>query len=199
MYIPLERSIYASSAKVVAPKLLGHFLLRRIGDEICGGEIVETEAYLQGDPACHGFAGETPRNRAIWGEAGHAYIYLIYGMYFCFNTSCNETGIGEAVLVRAIVPSIGLETMQENRKVLRLRDLTNGPGKLCGAMAIDRSQDGIDLCDENSSVFIARNPQVNSFKRRHKPVVCTTRIGLKVAAEMPLRWYLGGTDAVSKR
>jgi DNA-3-methyladenine glycosylase len=196
---PLPRSFYRPSASAVAPALLGHFLLRRIGDQICGGEIVETEAYLINDPACHGYKKQTPRNAAMYGEQGHAYVYLIYGYHFCFNAVCQPAGIAEAVLVRAIEPSIGLETMQANRKVLRERDLTNGPAKLCAAMQIDRSLDAADICDNQSPLFIAKNPEGSTFVADRGEVVTTTRIGITQAADWPLRFYLSGSTFVSRR
>jgi DNA-3-methyladenine glycosylase len=195
----LPREFYKPSAELVAPALLGHFLLRRIGDQICGGEIVETEAYLQNDPACHAYKRETLRNAAMYGEPGHAYVYLIYGYHFCFNAVCQPAGIAEAVLVRAIEPSVGVETMQANRKVLRARDLTNGPAKLCAAMQIDRTFDGMDLCDNQSQLFIAENPNRSTFLAERGEQVKTTRIGITQAADWPLRFYLSGSEYVSKR
>ena len=199
IFTPLPRSYYQPSAEEVGPALLGHYLLRRIGDELCGGEIVETEAYLQNDPACHAYKRQTPRNAAMYGEPGRAYVYLIYGYHFCFNAVCQPSRVAEAVLVRAIEPSIGLETMQQNRKVLRARDLTNGPAKLCAATRIDRSLDGVDLCDNGSQLFIAENPQRSTCLADRGEVVTTTRIGITQAADWPLRWYLSGSAFVSRR
>jgi DNA-3-methyladenine glycosylase len=196
---PLPRSFYRPSAELVAPALLGHFLVRRIGEQICGGVIVETEAYLSDDPASHGYRCETPRNRAMWGAPGHAYIYFIYGAHFCFNAVCRESGVAEAVLVRAVEPTFGVEIMQHNRKVLRERDLTSGPAKLCAAMKIDAALDGIDLCDANSPLFIARNPLRSTLLQERGPLVTTTRVGITKAAELPLRFYLGGSTFVSKK
>ena len=131
---PLPREFYQPSAEVVAPNLLGHFLLRSTPEGICGGVIVETEAYLTNDPACHAYVRETPRNKSMWGEYGRSYVYLIYGYHFCFNAVCGETGIAEAVLVRAIEPTFGAEIMKANRAVPKERDLTSGPAKFCAAM-----------------------------------------------------------------
>src|SRR5258708_1445555 len=89
---PLPQSFYKPSAEIVAPRLLGHFLIRNTPDGPCGGPIVETEAYLVGDPACHGFIGETPRNASLYGPPGHAYVFLIYSFHYCFNAGCHPQG-----------------------------------------------------------------------------------------------------------
>src|ERR1051325_7129429 len=106
-FSPLSRTFYEPSAKVVAPELLGHFLIRNTPDGPCGGAIVETEAYLVDDAACHGAPGETKRNRVMFGHPGHCYVYLIYGFHFCVNTVCRPAGIAEAVLIRAIEVNFG--------------------------------------------------------------------------------------------
>jgi DNA-3-methyladenine glycosylase len=198
-FSPLPRQFYEPSAAVVAPALLGHYLLRRTPEGICGGVIVETEAYLADDPACHAYKRETPRNRAMWGEMGHAYVYLIYGYHFCFNAVCRPEGIAEAVLVRAIEPTFNLEIMRQHRAVAKERDLTNGPAKLCAAMSITRELDALDICHAASPLFIARNPQHEEVCEAHSPIVTTTRIGITLAADWPLRFYLDGSKFVSKR
>jgi DNA-3-methyladenine glycosylase len=196
---PLPRRFYEPSAKVVAPALLGHWLIHNTPSGPCGGPIVETEAYLVGDPACHGAPGPTARNRVMFGEPGHAYVYLIYGNYFCMNMVCRPPGVAEAVLIRAVEVALGEESMLKRRPVAAARDLTNGPGKLCLAMDIDRGLDGADLCDVHSPLFVARNPTVESFRKGRGPVVTTTRVGLTKAAHLPLRFYLEGSAFVSKR
>ena len=196
---PLPRRFYEPSAKVVAPALLGHWLIRNTANGPCGGPIVETEAYLVGDPACHGAPGPTARNRVMFGGPGHGYVYLIYGNYFCMNAVCQPTGVAEAVLLRAVEVALGEEMMRKRRPVAAARDLTNGPGKLCQAMHIDRGLDGADLCDARSPLFIARDPAVEKFRRQRGPVVITARIGLTKAAELPLRFYLEGSGFVSRR
>src|ERR1041385_6262327 len=108
----LPKSFYEPSAKVVAPLLLGHWLIRNTGAGPCGGIIVETEAYLTDDPACHAAPGPTPRNRVMFGAPGHGYVYLIYGYHFCVNAVCRPAGVGEAVLVRAIEPLFGEDFMR---------------------------------------------------------------------------------------
>jgi DNA-3-methyladenine glycosylase len=197
---PLPASFYEPSAEFVAPQLLGHFLLRRAPDGTwAGGPIVESEAYLANDPACHGFRRETARNRSMYGPPGRAYVYFIYGNYFCFNTVCARQGIAEAVLVRAIEPRVGAEWMQRNRPVSAVRELTAGPSKLCLALNIEREFDGVNLCTLNSELIVAENPDVKCFVRERGGITIATRIGLSVAAHMPLRFYLEGSEFVSKR
>jgi DNA-3-methyladenine glycosylase len=196
---PLPKSFYEPSAKVVAARLLGHFLIRNTPMGPAGGPIVETEAYLTDDPACHGAPGLTPRNRALFGPPGHSYVYLIYGYHFCVNAVCRPAGVAEAVLVRAIEPAFGEGFMRHQRPVNKLRELTNGPAKLCEALHIDRGLDGIDLCDSKATLWIAENPSVKEFRRRQGPIFTTTRIGITRAAALPLRFYLEGSEYVSKK
>jgi DNA-3-methyladenine glycosylase len=198
-FVALPRSFYEPSAKVIAPGLLGHWLIRSTPAGPCGGAIVETEAYLLDDPACHASRGLTRRNRVMFGEPGHAYVYFIYGNHYCVNAVCRPAGEAEAVLIRAVDAGFGEEIMRRQRQVVETRMLTNGPGKLCEAMDIDRKLDGIDLCDTNSPLFIAENPGVKGFRKRCGPVVTTTRIGITRAAALLLRFYLDGSVFVSRR
>lgn len=195
----LPRSFYLPSALEVAPALLGHLLLRRRGGEWIGGEIVETEAYLVGDPACHAYRRETPRNRAMWGQEGRSYVYRIYGSYLCFNAVCRPEGVAEAVLIRAVEPSVGIEQQRELRPVASDKELTSGPSKLCIALDIGPALNFADLCDPKSELVIARNPERDAWLERNAPLVRTTRIGLTRGADFPLRWYLDGSKWVSKR
>jgi DNA-3-methyladenine glycosylase len=183
---------------MVAPALLGHWLIRNTAKGPCGGVIVETEAYLVGDPASHGAPGPTARNRVMFGSPGHGYIYLIYGYHFCVNAVCQRAGVAEAVLIRAVEAAWGEEFMRQRRPVEARRDLTNGPAKLCQAMGINRGLDGVDLCDPTSPLFIARNPAAGDFRREYGPIVTTTRVGLTRAVDLPLRFYLGGSPFVSR-
>ena len=196
---PLPRRFYEPSAAQIAPKLLGHFLIRNAADGPCGGVIVEAEAYLADDPACHAFNGETARNRSMFGPPGHAYVYFIYGNHWCVNAVCRPKGHGEAVLIRAIEPVVGEEWMRTRRSASRSFELTNGPAKLCAALEIDRALDGADLCDSASSLWIARNPAWAAFVRELGPLRAATRIGIRKAAELPLRFYLAGSPFVSRR
>ncbi len=198
-FTPLPRDFYRPSARIVAPRLLGHWLVRDTPAGPCGGAIVETEAYLTDDPACHGFPGETARNRVMFGEPGHGYVYFIYGCHFCVNAVCQPRGIGEAVLIRALDPEFGEELLHKRRHVHHRRELTNGPAKLCEAMSIDRRLNGIDLCGPNSPLSIARNPDVARLRRETGPVVSSARIGITKAAALPLRFYLEKSPFVSRR
>jgi DNA-3-methyladenine glycosylase len=198
-FVPLPESFYEPSAEVVAPQLLGHWLLRRTADGVCGGPIVETEAYLIGDPASHAFKGETARTRVMFGPPGRAYVYLIYGFHYCVNVVCHPPGRAEAVLIRAIEPRFGEEEMRRNRRTESAINLTNGPGKLCAALGITRALDGADLCDVKGELFIASNPEREAWLSERGPMVTTTRIGLTKAADRPLRYYLDKSTFISRR
>jgi DNA-3-methyladenine glycosylase len=195
----LPRAFYEPSAKVVAPRLLGHWLVRNTPLGRAGGLIVETEAYLVNDPACHGAPGPTLRNKVMFESPGRGYVYLIYGCHFCVNAVCRPAGVAEAVLIRAIEPAFGEDFMRHERPVSRDKDLTNGPAKLCEALGIDRALDGVDICDATSTLFIAENPQAQKVRRRKGPIITTTRIGITRAAALPLRFYLDGSPFVSRR
>jgi DNA-3-methyladenine glycosylase len=198
-YRPLPRDFFRPSAKVVAPRLLGHWLIRQTPPGPCGGLIVETEAYLADDPACHGAPGLTARNRVMFGEPGYAYVYLIYGYHYCVNAVCRPAGIAEAVLIRAVEPTVGEGLMRKARPTPIARGLTNGPAKLCEAMSIDRALDGADLCAAGSGLIIAENPAWTAFRRRSAPLITCARIGITRAAELPLRFYLEGSVFVSRK
>jgi DNA-3-methyladenine glycosylase len=195
----LPRTFYEPSAKLVAPALLGHWLVRNTASGFCGGTIVETEAYLRVDPACHAAPGLTRRNRVMFGPPGHAYVYLIYGYHYCVNAVCMPAGIAEAVLIRAVEATFGQDILDRQRSVAARNQLTNGPAKLCQAMAIDLALDGVDVCDSLSPLFIAQNPEAKAHRRKHGPLVTTTRIGISRAAHWPLRFYLEGSPFVSRR
>lgn len=198
-FAPLPASFYDPSAETIARALLGHWLVRKTGAGFSGGMIVETEAYLADDPASHGFKGRTVRNAAMFGPAGTAYVYFIYGNHWCFNAVCRCEGVAEAVLIRAIEPRFGIGWMQERRPVVKARELTNGPAKLCAALGIDRRMSGSSLFDGDSPVFIAGNPRRQECYSALGPEICTKRIGITKAADLPLRFYLGSSEFVSRR
>lgn len=196
--LPLPRDFYLPPADIVAPLLLGHYILRRT-QGLCGGLIVETEAYVSDDPSCHAYVRETVRNRSMWGQEGRAYVYLIYGLHCCVNAVCRPRGTAEAVLIRAIEPTFGIDIMQANRRTAKARDLTNGPAKFCAALDVTRAQDGVDLCDLHSPLWIARNPGADTVRESCGPVITTTRIGITKAVDWPLRFYLDQSEFVSRR
>ena len=142
---PLPRAFYLRPAEQLAQDLLGKLLVSRSGGELTSGVIVETEAYLpHGDAACHAVRGETKSNRSMFGKAGLSYVYPIHAKY-CFNVVAEEAGTGTAVLIRALQPEDGIETMMRRRQTARPLDLCRGPARLCQALAIDRGLDGHDL------------------------------------------------------
>lgn len=130
----------------VAQELLGTILVRKIDKSVLAGRIVETEAYIgEDDPASHAYEGPTPRNRIMYGPPGFAYIYFIYGNHHCLNFVTEPDGYPAAVLIRALHPLSGVEIMRKNRGLVNLINLTNGPGKLCAALDIDKSLNGTSL------------------------------------------------------
>jgi DNA-3-methyladenine glycosylase len=188
----LAPSFYDRDTEIVSRELLGAVLECTTPEGITRGRIVETEAYLgPHDPACHAVAGLTARTKHLFGPPGVAYVYRIYGMYWCFNAVTRESGHGSAVLVRAVAPIDGIELMRRRRpNVKRDRDLTNGPGKLCMAMGIDGSMSGTSLRD--GPIVIRRGTPVSDSE-----VVVTPRIGITRAAEWPLRYLVRDDPYVS--
>jgi DNA-3-methyladenine glycosylase len=187
-----SRNFYRQDSRAVARALLGAHLHRRINGKTLVGKIVETEAYGVGDPACHAFRGATPRTKVLFEEAGYSYVYFTYGMYWCFNVVANDVGVGEAVLVRAVEPLEGIDIMRANRPTVKLdRDLTNGPGKLCMAFALDKKDNGLDLI-EDPDLFITKGE-----KMKDSDISVSSRIGLTVATEYDWRYFVNGNPFVS--
>jgi len=174
----------------LAKALLGCILVRAGEDGTVAGRIVETEAYLPNDPACHAFSGKSSRNATLFGPPHRAYVYQIYGTSFCFNLASEREGEGAGVLVRALEPIDGLAIMARRRGVERARDLCRGPGRLCRALAIDRSFDGTDLFSD-PFLWLARDDWAKARVRR------SPRIGITRAADRRLRFYLAGSPHVS--
>ena len=189
---PLPARFYDRPTELVARELLGTVLECTTDDGITRGRIVETEAYLgPDDPACHAAAGLTQRTQHLFGPPGLAYVYLIYGMYWCFNAVTRERGHGAAVLVRAVHPLDGAELMRRRRpKAKHDRDLTNGPGKLCQAMGIVGAMSGTSLRD--GPVVIRSGAPAADVD-----VLVTPRIGITLAAEWPLRYLVRDDPFVS--
>ena len=186
----LQRPFFARDVLTVSKEILGKQLLHICKEEKLTGKIVEVEAYKgSGDPASHAYRGKTARNEILFKGPGFAYIYLIYGMYYCLNVTTNERGV---VLIRAIEPIDGIEIMRQRRKVKRFVDLTNGPGKLTQAMGITKRLYGMDLTG-GGELFIM-NPGI----KEEFEIVSSRRIGISVAIEKPWRYYIKGNAFVSR-
>ena len=147
-HLPLARSELPIDTVSLARYLIGKVLVRELPEGFVSGRIVETEAYVVGDAAGHAYRGMTERNRSLFLERGHAYIYLAYGSSYMLNVSSELSGIGAGVLIRALEPLEGIPIIRLNRGIERLRDLARGPGRLTAALRVDRRLDGLDLCRE---------------------------------------------------
>jgi DNA-3-methyladenine glycosylase len=196
---PLARSFYLRPTLQVARNLLGKYIVRKIGSKLLMGKIVEVEAYCKGDPASHAFRGRTKRNDVMFWEGGHLYVYFTYGMHFCANVVTGNEGSGEAVLIRAVEPLVGIEVMMKNRQKSRLQildgayltNLTNGPAKFCQAFGIARKENGADLLDSEISITEGESIPSNPIKR-------SSRIGIHQGLEKKWRFFIKGNPWVSK-
>ena len=177
--------LFNADPVTVARAMIGAFLLV----DGVGGIVVETEAYDHEDPASHSYSGPTPRNAAMFGPPGHAYVYRSYGIHWCLNLVCEAQGVGSAVLIRAIEPTDGLAVMVERRGLQDPRLLCSGPGRLCQAMAVTRAHDGLPL---------DRPPFTLSLPDEPAPVVSGPRIGISRAADRPWRFGLAGSRFLSR-
>lgn len=195
----LPPSFYERDTVTVAKDLLGCLLVRQDEAGTTMGWIVEVEAYLRDDPAAHSYRGETPRNRAMFGPAGHAYVYRIYGLHTCVNIVTGPEGTGEAVLVRALEPAVGIELMQARRGTDDSLALCSGPGKLTQALKITMDLDGTSLIDGPLQVWSPESLPGRRPEGIDGEIVQTTRIGITKAADLPLRFYLKGNRHVSRR
>lgn len=185
---------FARPTIVVARELIGAVLEHETPDGIAAGRIVETEAYLAaGDEASHSHRGRTQRNASMFGPPGRAYVYLCYGVHRCFNVATAPAGTGEAVLVRALEPLEGEELMRSRRGVARERDLCSGPGKLCAALGIELAHDGADLARSALRLWWPR------ARVAHGLIATGPRIGIRHAAELPLRFSLRDSAWTSRR
>ena len=188
---PLPRSFYERDSRVVARALLGKVLVRSDGR---AGRIVEVEAYRgDRDPGSHAFRGMTPRNEVMFGPAGHLYVYFTYGMHWCANAVCGRDGEGTAVLLRAVAPIGGVDTMLAARPVSKTVELGNGPAKLCQAFGIDRVFDGADLVTGDRGLTIA-----DDGTRPPRRPGNSTRVGLTAGKDHPWRWWVPGDPHVSR-
>ncbi|MFQ5458812.1 MAG: DNA-3-methyladenine glycosylase [Myxococcota bacterium] len=187
----LPAAFYRRDCAAVARDLLGAILVRREGDRIIAGTIVENEAYYGGDdPASHAYRGRTPRNAPMFGPAGHAYVYFVYGNHHMLNAVCGEKGEAAAVLIRALAPLAGFERMRRRRGVARDRDLANGPGRLTHALGIGAAQNGVSLA--------GRELFVCAPWARRGVVARTKRVGIAGKSKARLRFYLKQSAFVSR-
>jgi len=189
-HLPLARSELPIDTASLARYLIGKIVVRELPEGVASGRIVETEAYVVGDAAGHAYRGMTRRNRSLFLERGHVYVYLAYGSSYMLNVTSEMTGIGAGVLIRALEPLEGIPIMQQNRGIERLRDLARGPGRLTAALRVDRQLDGFDLCREGA-LWLGRDD--------HKPgkIGQSIRIGIARDADRLLRFFLCDNPFVS--
>jgi len=183
------RGFYDRPVLEVARELVGCL----VSHGECSGVIVETEAYHDSEPACHAFAGLTPRTRTLFGPPGVAYVYRSYGVHALLNAVCEPEGVGAAVLIRALEPLQGIDAMRRRRGVAPIRQLCSGPGKLTQALAIELAHNGGDLL--RGPVVISRRPAV----WRDPAISVDRRIGITRAVELPWRFCLTGSRFLSRR
>ena len=192
--IKLPRSFYEQPTIHVAKQLLGKYLVRQHPEGATVGRIVETEAYVgPQDLACHASKGRTARTEVMFGPAGHAYVYFIYGFYNMLNLVTERKNHPAAVLIRAVEPVMGLDLMRARRQLDKLRDLASGPGKLCQAFAIDRSLNGADLCAD--VLYVEERGELQPKIR------ATPRIGVDYAGKWKdkrYRFVVRDSDFVSR-
>lgn len=179
----LQKDFFNGRTEAVAQDLLGRYLVHESPEGRTVGRIIETEAYLANDPACHASRGMTPRTRPMFGPPGHAYIYFIYGMYYCFNVVTAPEGVGEAVLIRAIEPIEGIDLMRQRRPKATDKNLCNGPGKLVLAMGIQPSQNTVNLMEGNLRLETGLVVPKRYIK-------ATPRIGISSAQDLLLRYIV---------
>jgi DNA-3-methyladenine glycosylase len=189
----LPRRFYTHNTLTVAEELLGKHLVRyTLGAEIVG-RIVEVEAYGgSDDPGSHACRGRTPRNQLMFRKGGFAYVYFVYGKHYCFNVVTEKHDVPGAVLIRALEPVKGIETMKKNRRTSDVLNLTNGPAKLTEAMNITGKQNGLDLT-KSKELFICK------LEKERFEVVSTKRIGIKVGVDKPWRLYIKNNRFVSRK
>jgi DNA-3-methyladenine glycosylase len=186
----LDRAELPVDTTALARFLIGKVVVRETSEGVISGRIVETEAYVVGDAASHAFRGMTPRTRSMFGERGHAYVYLAYGTSWMLNVSSEAAGTGAGVLIRALEPLQGIALMRAHRGTDKPRDLARGPGRLAQALQIGPWADGLDLCAEGP-LWLAHDD--------HRPseIGVSARIGITKDADRPLRFYLRGDPFVS--
>lgn len=192
----LPRDFFARASPEVAPDLLGKLVVRNEGGAATiVVRLVEAEAYREDDPASHSHRGRTERNAVMFGPAGHLYVYFTYGTHYCMNVSCEQEGFGSAVLLRAAVVLEGREQVRARRGPRhRDRDLLRGPGRLSAGLAVDRCFDGLDLLEPSSPLRL----EDDGWEPNPASVVAGPRVGIRVAADAPWRYWLEGVAEVSR-
>ncbi|MFB0526699.1 MAG: DNA-3-methyladenine glycosylase [bacterium] len=200
MISKLSRKFYSRNTGIVAQELLGKTLVHKTDEGIISGKIIETEAYLgQKDPGSHAYRGITQRNKIMFGPAGKAYIYLVYGSHYCFNVVTEKDGVGGAVLVRALEPQEGIQLMKKHRRIDGpLARLTNGPGKLTKALGITGSMNGADLTGNKLFIMSRTGSRKKESPSKDFSIASTARIGIKKGRNLPYRYYIEGSKFVSR-
>ena len=192
--IRLSKDFFLQDTVSVSKNLLGKFLCRKTNLGLIISQIVEPEAYLsKNDLACHASIKKTKRNEKMFEEGGISYVYLIYGFYYCFNIVTGLKDSGEAVLIRALEPISGIDIMKSFRPVSKIKNLTNGPSKLCLALNISKKENGLNLIESNE-LFLADNKNISD-----SDIITTTRIGITKDSHLPLRFYIKNNQFVSKK
>jgi len=190
-YTPLPKSFYEVSPLQLARKLIGTSIVHIVDGKTLAARIVEAEAYGgPDDPASHAYRGRTERNKVMFNSGGCSYVYFTYGMHFCFNVVAGTGKKAGAVLIRAAEPVDGIEVMKKNRNKDNLRDLLSGPAKLCQALAIDKSFNGILL--DKPPLFISKESQ-----NRSRKIITTARIGIKAALDKKWRFVDAESEFLS--
>ena len=191
-------NVFSLDTLSIAKNLLGYTFIHESDEGKTAGIIVETEAYLQDDPACHAYRKKSVRNAPMFGKAGTIYVYQIYGMHFCVNISTNQEDIGEAVLIRALEPTEGLDLMEERRlkhsklTQMKPKDLCSGPGKLVQAMGINKNMNDWHILDSGLKIIPPKIQIADS------DIITTVRIGITQGADLPYRFYIKENKFVSK-
>jgi DNA-3-methyladenine glycosylase len=192
----LRRTELPVDTEALARYLVGKILVHDQRAGRTAGRIVETEAYVVGDAAAHAFRGQTPRNRSLFLERGHAYVYFVYGCWYALNVSGETPGTGAGVLLRALEPTEGIELMQRRRGTKKLLDLARGPGRLAMAMGVDRSLDGVDLCgaaalwlgaDQRPPALLAQSVRIGITREVHRKLRFFERDNVFVSGARRLR------------
>ena len=192
----MNHSFFRQDTVELARKLLGCLLVHRTPDGVAGGMIVEAEAYVGAiDKACHAYRNRSERTEIMYHDGGYAYVYFIYGMHHCFNVVTGPEGEGNAVLIRALEPVIGLKLMQRRRNTKSLQNLCSGPGKVCLALDVTKNEYGLDLCNADSPLHLIQYRHIPDAK-----IVASPRINVAYAEEAaawPWRFYVKENPYVS--